>query len=150
MKRISTLFVLSLALGALSLPARKAAAQQVTTKPCNSFKHSLGTIGTSASTFPNNTPGANPAAQGGGTILANGQLAARRFVTFCVTKESTNPASALVRIRTDGTAPANSATDPGTVLAVGDCVSFPISSNSTPKLISTSASTYVSAFECAG
>lgn len=150
MKRyLKSLPFLVLMVLAMSLPARRAPAQTTGVYPCQFIQFSAAAIGTSAAVFPNNSPGQHGTpATGLYSTNSLGQLTNRKFITFCVSKDTGQPAGALVRIRLDGTNPANAIADASQVLGIGDCISYPVPASVQPKLISTSATTYVHAFEC--
>ena len=147
MKRFSPLAVFAFLLVALA--AAPAHAQSVSLKACQFVKLSNCAVTNASTTCPNSTPGnLRDPSNTVYVINAAGQLACRRYVTMCVSKNATNTSTALVTVRPDGTTPTTAATDTGTVLAVGDCISFPVSGNYTPRAIATVNPTYVTVTEC--
>ena len=109
------------------------------------------TVGATAVTYTSGTAGATIRTPlGDFKIGANAQLVSRTLLTFCVSKSASQAAGALVTISLDGSSPTTAGSDPGVVLAVGDCVSFRVAGDKVPKLISTQASTIVLAFEGIG
>lgn len=136
---------------ALALFAIPSAAGNAPTSPCSGVKITNAVVGTAAVVVPNNTPGPYKDSWGNlVTITASGQVGSRRLVTYCVSKNASNAAGALVTIRADGTVPTTAVTDPGVVLAqsTGDCVSFLNPGSIAPQAISTLASTYLVIYEC--
>jgi len=74
------------------------------------------------------------------------QLANRRVITLCNSPE--NPGSPKVKCRIDGVTPVMGNTNPGDVLTISSCITYPISASVTPSCISDTAATAVTSIEC--
>lgn len=154
-----------LAILAALFAASVAVAQTVTLAPLQYQQQRSLRVGTTAVTYTSGTAGSTiRTPQGDYRVTASGQLAARKVLTVCLSKDPSNDTAALVAVRLDGTAPlvpgvdagpivypdAGTAPRPyevGTVLAWGDCVSYPVAGDVVPKLISTVAGQLVTVFE---
>lgn len=100
----------------------------VTPQQCGTVSHKSTTAGVAAAATPSSA------------------LASRRFVTLCNSAQNTG--SPLVKCRADGTDPVMAVTNPGDVLGVGDCITYPVASTVTTKCIADTATTYVTSLEC--
>lgn len=74
------------------------------------------------------------------------RLASSTLLVFCNSIE--NAGSPKVKVLLSGT-PVMGNTTPGDALRVGDCVAYAVGSSVTPKVISDTASTAVTTYECA-
>lgn len=103
----------------------------VETSPSNCWNptHSVTTTGVAAA----NCPAA--------------QLANRCLIMMC--NSSQNSGSPLIKIRIDGTNPVMAVGNVGDVLSVGQCITYGALSAVVPKCISDTATTYLTALECA-
>lgn len=118
------------------------------TTACQSWKPSNWVVGTSAVTFANTAGALTPGTSGVGRINSLGQLVSRRYASVCVSKHTSQAASTVVTIRTDGTAPTTAITDKGVVMVAGDCFRFEVNDTTLIKAIATVASTYLIVNEC--
>lgn len=74
------------------------------------------------------------------------QTASRVYITLCNSLQNTG--TPLVKCRVDGVAPVMAVTNPGDVLGIGDCITYPILAAQVPQCIADTATTYVTSFEC--
>jgi hypothetical protein len=107
---------------------------------------------TSPEHAPTGSAGANPV--GGGTFNAAGQLTGRSFVTYCVPPNNAagaQPTGLTIKVRVDGAlpgVPTDGGTDPSTILAIGQCSSFPVSAAIAPYTLGSADGGQLDTFEC--
>lgn len=100
----------------------------ITPQKCTSTAHKNTSVGVAAG----NTPSA--------------QLASRRYLVLCNSLQNTG--SPFVKCRTDGVAPVMAVTNPGDVLGIGDCITYPLAAATVVQCIADAATTNVTSFEC--
>lgn len=74
------------------------------------------------------------------------QAASRAYLTLCNSLQNTG--TPLVKCRMDAVAPVMAAGNPGDVLGIGDCITYPVAAAQVVQCIADAASTYVTSFEC--
>lgn len=74
------------------------------------------------------------------------QLTSRKSITLCNSLQNTG--TPLVKCRFDGVAPVMTASNPGDVLGVGDCITYNLADTVVPQCIADAAATYVTSLEC--
>ncbi len=86
------------------------------------------------------------AVSGTATAMPASPLAARAWADLCVSVENTG--APVVKCRADGTAPVLGTTEPGDVLAIGDCIRYAPPQGTAIRCISDTSNTAVSVTEC--